>query len=113
MSGYVIENNIWKYVETNWCAKLLGVCISVGRPYTDHSLDSIITLQKHGEPKIVKDCYLTYVDSPLRRFSDFYYIELYATQINCDNINKIISTSCLPVSYLENLVKENVKEYNV
>lgn len=119
--SYYIENGLWKFTSSSFVGDLLGVLISIDkkdyykklnkelcvRNFSSQLPDSIITLQKHGIPTNVKKYYLTYVDSPLREFCSFYYLELFPTNINCENINKIISTSCLPLKYLDNLIKDN------
>ena len=121
---YYIDNNQWKFSSSEFCGDILGVLISVDkkeyyskineelqiRDFSSNMQESIITLLKHGIPKNVKEYYLTYVESPLREFCDFHYIELTPTHVNCENINKIISTSCLPVDYLTKLIEGNKDE---
>jgi len=119
---YYIEKTKWKFTSSLFSDDILGVLISVDKKelyvelnnclcpncdFSKHMPDTCITLQKHGYIKNVKEFYLTYVDSPLRKFCDFHYIELLPTYKNCENINKIISTSCLPVKYLDKLIKDN------
>jgi hypothetical protein len=125
MTEYSIIDGQW--VWGGYYYDIIGVLFSIDSPeYYNHmatvmSIDRImnsikepiITLQKHGKPEIVHDYYLQYVDSPLRQFCTFRYVTLLPTQINCDNLNKIISTSCLPVKYLNKLIEENVKEIQV
>lgn len=118
--NYEIINNMWYCPYSNYSTDLLGVCISIDTPeyYKDfvnyHNIKSpIITLLKHGDKQKVKDYYLTCVDSPLRQYCAFKYVELFPNNINCENINKIISTSCLPVKYLNKLIDENKNLTNV
>ena len=121
---YIIKNRLWYCPQTDYKTDILGVCISVDSPkYYNKISDELsiprmnnmfeepcITLLKHGKKENVKEHYLTYVDSSLRGFCSFHYIELFPNEINCENINKIISTSCLPVKYLEKLIKDNVQD---
>jgi len=122
---YYIEDGKWKFSESNFSDCILGVCISVDSPEYYRKLnedlnitrdfsstinESIITVQKHGIKEEVKKTYLIYVDSPLREFCDFHYIELKPTELNCSNINHIISTSCLPVKFLNKLIEDNNEE---
>lgn len=120
--AYIILNGRWKFCSHPDTLETLGVLISVDKKELYEKLndelcpqrtwaqtieDSNITLQKHGIPELVKQTYLTYVDSPLREFCEFHYIELKPTEINCININKIISTSLLPYTYLKKLITES------
>jgi hypothetical protein len=118
---YYIEDGIWRFYSSEFNGEILGVLISLDskdyyktlneqlgtRDFYSSMPNNIITLLKHGIPEIVKSHYLVYVDSPLREFCSFHYIELKPTNLNCNNINKIISTSCLPEKYLHNLIKDN------
>lgn len=121
---YTIKNDKWWSEFTSDELDILGVCISVdlptlyeayndftgGRDWSKTIDEKIITIQKHGNTTWVQTYYLYLVDSPLRQFCHFYYIELNATDINCENINHIISTSCLPVKYLHRLIEGNKRK---
>jgi hypothetical protein len=111
MWEYYIKNGNWVH-PSGFACTVLGVCISVDKPSLYDSINydmrkETITLQKHGDINYVKSFYLYIVDTPLRNFCDFYYLQLAATEINAENLNKIISTSCLPKKYLDKLIDEN------
>jgi hypothetical protein len=117
---YIIKNGNWVY-SNGHTSTTLGVCISLDRPslYTalgeelniprlDESIkDEVITLLKHGNVEFVRNYYLYLVDSPLRQYCTFYFIELSAKETNAKNLNKIIDTSCLSKKYLDKLISEN------
>jgi hypothetical protein len=103
---YFIEDKQWVYPRSNFSCDKLGACVSY-----DYKLLGL-TLHRHGG---ISTTYKDYqkLSKILEGLETFEFLVLEPTQVNCDNINKMIDVSLLSISFLDKMIKDNNKDLNI